>query len=246
MELREPRKFTVYYIVGQARTGSTFVADWIARTLNIPNIGEAWQTFRSLGLVQQEGFQPDRSLWARQAMREKKNSEILSHWFWEPIVKPLPQKPYESLLKHCSRFSTSLVDSSKTDLGIRFYKSLGCKVVIVHTIRAFTTWSQSMRNYQAANALSKLSYLRLILAYIRANRSIKKYKANHDYYLVPQEDLKNLPAHLPMRTSQAEAHSRYFRADIFGAPNFSETFDPDRSTTTLRPIDRLLLRIVQL
>ena len=47
--------FTVYYVVGLPRTGSTFVGDWIARHLNALNAGEVWQTFRSLGLVHEPG-----------------------------------------------------------------------------------------------------------------------------------------------------------------------------------------------
>lgn len=70
-------EFTVYYVVGLPRTGSTFVGDRIARKLNIVNAGEVWQTFRSVALVSAPSVESQPSIWALLYEPATKNQQLL-------------------------------------------------------------------------------------------------------------------------------------------------------------------------
>ena len=125
---------TVYYVVGLPRTGSTFVGDWIARHLNALNAGEVWQTFRSLGLVHEPGFDGSQGRWAQPDTRAKKNVEIKAHPFWSKVLARSCDDPYAALIAEAGRHSRALVDCSKDDRGVKRYEELGCSVEIVHTL----------------------------------------------------------------------------------------------------------------
>lgn len=233
--------FTVYYVVGQPRSGSTFVGDWIARDRNILNAGEVWQTFRSLGQVHEPGFETGTGRWARPAERAAKNAEIMADPFWSQVAAgDAEQTPYARLLHEARTRGDGLVDCSKTDSGLQAYLNLGCRVVVVHTVRAFGTWSASMRKYHQRHDLPPVASWRLLQAYVRINRRLAMYRGQLPYHCVPQERLADLQAHLDLSSEPSGPAGGYQRAEMFGTPNFTGTFEASRATSAVAPADRML------
>lgn len=237
--------FTVYYVVGQPRTGSTFVGDRIARLNGIVNAGEVWQTFRSVGLVEQPGFEGSPAPWARPKAREKKNEAIRSDAFWRGVLA-LAEKtePYRALVEHAGTVAYALVDCSKTDRGIERYLDIGCKVVVIHTTRAFGSWAASVRKHAIRNQLPVPKKWRLLLAYIRLNRRFRQRWMAYDYLTMAQEDLAmadEILAALPKPKNGSD--HEYLNAEMFGTPGFSGTYEPNRSTLQVTFMDRIYSKL---
>lgn len=233
-------EFTVYYVVGQPRTGSTFVGDWVARKLNIINAGEVWQTFRSVSLVNEPGFEGGPGRWARAEERAAKNSEIVADPFWSRVLTRVSNNdPYAALLAEAGSQAIGLVDCSKSDHGVARYEALGCRVIVIHTIRAFSSWAASMQKHQRRLGIPVISRPRLLLSYLRVNRGIRKRWLGHCYFSIKQEQLDRIDTilHFP-----EEAHGKpgqFLRAEMFGTHNFTAEFNPSRSTQEIKPLDRI-------
>ncbi len=236
-------KFTVYYVVGQPRSGSTFVGDWIARDRRILNAGEVWQTFRSLGFVSDAGFEKSGGRWARPEERERKNEEIRSDSFWSLVISEIDLAPYESLIRQAKIIGNGMVDCSKTDKGIERYLALGCEVVVIHTQRSFSTWATSMQGYNQRHQLPYVSRWRLLLAYLRVNLRHRRWTTKLPYFHVKQERLDNLDSDLDLVFAPRGAKQGYVRAEMFGTPNFIGSFDARRATSKTAPGDRLLYKM---
>jgi hypothetical protein len=232
--------FTVYYVVGHPRTGSSFVGDQVARRLDIVNAGEVWQTFRSVGLVKEPGFDDGPGRWARPKERAFKNDEIAANPFWAQVLKrAIDDDPYTALVREAEARAAGLVDCSKTDRGVARYEALGCQVVVIHTVRAFSSWAASMRKYQNRQGLPVMSHFRLLLSYLRFNHRMRQRWSEHGYRLVLQERLDRIDAALDFPVQAARASGQYLRAEMFGTPSFRGEFDPNRSTRAIRPFDRI-------
>lgn len=232
--------FTVFYIVGRPRTGSTFVGDWVARRLGILNAGEVWQTMRELEVTGTPTLVKGQDRWADPKARKIKRDEILADPLWSRVFAHAGRDAYSELIATARTQAQALVDCSKTDEGIERFRALGCKVVVIHTIRAFSTWSTSVDRYRAEYGLPRRSRLRLLYGYIRINRRLSKYKEEGEYHLVPQERLAELDEILPFAEISNSDGGRYRRHEMFGTPNFSETFSDRRATARVTFLDRLL------
>lgn len=237
--------FTVYYVVGQPRTGSTFVGDRIARLQNVVNAGEVWQTFRSVGLVTQPGFDDSRAPWARREVRAEKNREIKADPFWsEVLLRAEHLQCYSALVQQASLDAQGLVDCSKTDIGIGYYLELGCEVVVVHSVRAFGSWAASMQKHAFRHGLPQQNSLRLLASYLRVNRAIRKLWMGQSYLAIAQEDLAKANTILAGLPAPQGIEGRYRNAEMFGTPGFSGTFDPARATVRVTRADRLFFRMI--
>ncbi len=235
--------FTVYYVIGRPRSGSTFVGDYIARRLDIPNAGEVWQTFRSVKAVDDQRFEKGRGRWVRPQQRAAKNAEIFAHPFWSALLARPEQDPYAALVAEARERANGLVDCSKTTNGVACYEALGCKVVVVHTIRAYSTWARSMRTYHKTYGLSEFSSLKLLSSYVRGNLDFRKYQKSHPYCIVPLENLSVLEIWLATVKPSGCGAQGYVNCEMFGAPGFSGTYDSSRATGTANPFDRALYRL---
>lgn len=243
--------FTVYYVVGQPRSGSTFVGDRLARSQGLVNAGEVWQTFRSVGLVQEPGFDSGRGRWARPKNRQEKNMAIAADPFWSQVLQAEQDgdalgDPYKALIEQAKKRTNGLVDCSKGDWGIAEYERLGCRVHVVHSVRAFTSWSTSMIKYQKQFSLPVRSRLRLLLAYLRVNRRLKRTWQNHNLRQIPQEQLQDIDMLLGLHKAPKQTDCGYLRAEMFGTPGFTGQFDPSRGTQRVTRFDRLCYRALGL
>ncbi|WP_404324957.1 hypothetical protein HA399_10770 [Cobetia sp. UIB-001] len=242
--MQNKESITIYYVVGQPRSGSTFVGDWLARRLNTINAGEVWQTFRSLKLVHDADFENSRGRWVQAEAREEKNKEINVNPFWNAVLLQDNTEPYSSLIKEAKNKSKSLVDTSKNDNGIAFYRSLGCKVVVIHTIRGFTTWARSMNKYQSEYGLNKISLARLLFNYIKFNTAFKRYNNSGEYYVIKQENLDNLNLDMKCFIDAQELGDNYIRCEMFGTPNFSSEYSKKRGQQEISKFDKLLYKLL--
>lgn len=237
------KSFTVYYIVGQPRSGSTFVGDHIARSLNIVNAGEVWQTFRTMNLVR-DGLGRGHGRWHKGDQKKVKASKISSNPFWYRVLGQHEKNPYSALVNVAASHWGGLVDCSKTDVGIDEYRALGCRVEVIHTVRAFTTWQASLTNYRHKYGLSVPRRGRLLLNYIKLNRRYRRYRNKYPYSVVPQEQLKNICDLLLFYDEIKIGNTEYMNAEMFGAPGFSGGFDSRRATTNVTRLDRILYAII--
>lgn len=239
--------FTVYYIVGQPRTGSTFVGDWLARKLNIVNAGEVWQTFRSVSLVNEPGFEGGSGRWARAEEQAAKNSKIATDPFWSRVLSRVSDSdPYAALLAEAGTRAIGLVDCSKTDRGIVHYKALGCRVVVIHTIRSFSSWAASMQKHQRRHRLPVNGRLRLLLSYLSFNRRMWKRWSVREYIVVLQEKLDEIDFILDLQAEKHGKPGQFLRAEMFGTPNFMSKFDSSRNTKEIKPLDRIIYYAVHI
>lgn len=237
--------FTVYYVVGQPRSGSTFVGDYIARMLEIVNAGEVWQTFRSVGLVIEPGFDSGQGRWARPEERATKNAEIANDPFWSQVLERAKSgDPYAALVAEAGARAKGLVDCSKTDRGLAHYQALGCRVVVIHSLRAFSSWSDSMRKYQVKQGLPVISRPRLLLSYLRFNRQMRTRWNAHGYRAVMQEELGQINNALQFPADAKGPKGQYLRAEMFGTPGFTGQFDPNRATHKITLFDRLCRALI--
>lgn len=172
----EVAAFTVYYVVDRPRTGSSFVGDWIARRLNILNAGEVWQTMREFERGGTPAMTPGIDRWGDPIARQEKRHEVLADPFWSQVTAREDADPYAELVAKARLKWQAIVDCSKTDAGIARYKALGCEVVVIHTVRAFSTWSKSVRCYRAQFDLPGRSVARLLVNYVRINRRLSRYR----------------------------------------------------------------------
>lgn len=239
--LKDP--FTVYYVVGNPRSGSSFVGDWIARDRQIINAGEVWQTFRSKAAVEEPKFDEGKGRWARPEERAKKNASIDADPFWVDVFDEGNSAPYRNLVLTARQRAIGLVDCSKTDRGLYYYKELNCRIVIVHTVRAFTTWALSMQKYAKRHELPETSQMKLLRGYIRSNRRYARLKSIYDYHLVYQECLDKLDQYVDLSNEPIGAENEYLRAEMFGTPGFSRSFERKRATTEMSWKDKLLLSL---
>ena len=238
---------TVYYIVGLPRSGSTFVGDWIARQLGGVNAGEVWQTFRAVELVRCPQFQAGDGYWAEPNRKAAKREQIKQSEFWTSIIDAASHHndPYSALVERAGAQSQVLVDCSKVDNGIADYERLGCKVIVVHTLRSFSTWSASMKKYQAKLALPRRNSLRLFLTYLRMNWAyLSRWKGSTAYHLARQHRLGHLEEELPHIQANEAAQSTYERHEMFGTPGFRPDYQQARAEPSLTVLDRLLLRLL--
>ncbi|MBV7395634.1 hypothetical protein [Mameliella sediminis] len=232
---------TVYYIVGRPRSGSTFVGNWIAQQLDILNAGEVWQTFRAMDRVEATG---ELGRWGEPENKRAKAAEISGNAFWSDVLARPEQDPYAALLAVAGPRWGALVDCSKTDRGIERYRALGCRVVVVHTVRAFTSWQASLTGYRRKYDLSVPSRGRLLLNYLRLNRQYREWRNSLPYRVVPQERLPRIAEFLDLDALGAETGPGYSNAEMFGTPGFSGQFDPARATQRITAFDRLVYAMI--
>ncbi|MGI3212204.1 hypothetical protein ACROSR_13930 [Roseovarius tibetensis] len=217
----------------------------MARKLDIINAGEVWQTFRSVGLVNEPGFDGGQGRWARVEERATKNSEIVGDPFWSNVLARVSDSdPYAALLAEAGARAVGLVDCSKTDRGLARYDALRCRIVVVHTIRSFSSWAASMRKYQWRLGLPVISRSRLLISYVRINRRMRKRYMGHDYVPVFQEQLDRIDTILEFPSEAHGKSGQFLRAEMFGTPNFTSKFDSSRSTEDFKLIDRILFYAV--
>lgn len=234
----------VYYVVGRPRSGSTFVGDWIARELDILNAGEVWQTVRTLSLDDKGGPIEGEGRWARPEARAAKNAEICADPFWSQVFSDPDLDPYAALVEKVQSRWSAFVDCSKTDEGIERYRQLGCKVIVVHTVRAYSTWVRSVRAYREQHDLARYGRLRLLVSYIRNNRRLARYAKTHDYYAIRQEQLAEAERHLPRGLSEHGSDGGYERHEMFGTPNFNSTYSQKRALPKVTWFDHILYWLI--
>ncbi|RYH07471.1 hypothetical protein [Tropicimonas sp. IMCC6043] len=234
----------VYYLVGQPRSGSTFVGDWIARRLEAVNAGEVWQTMLAAGRLTDPTFDARSERWGKPEFRAAKRAEIEADPFWAEVLARPEGDPYAALLSVGGKKSDVLVDTSKTDHAVERYRALGCDVTVVHTIRAFSTWAASVRRYRTQYDQTPRSRARLLLAYLRRNRQFRNYRRTGPYILVPQEKLGRLEAVFDFPAAASGPEGAYLRCEMFGTPSFRTSFDADRADVRVSPADRLLYALV--
>ncbi|MBU3007659.1 hypothetical protein [Cobetia amphilecti] len=240
MENKKP--ITIYYVVGQPRSGSTFVGDWLARKLSTINAGEVWQTFRSLKLVYDANFEKNNGRWVQPEARKNKNTEIKGNPFWSEVLLQYDTDPYAALVSVSSRKSCSLIDTSKTDKGIVYYRSLGYKVIVIHTIRSFTSWAESMNKYQSRYKLKKYGIVRLLHSYVKSNLAYRRYRKCGEYYVVKQENLHKLEQELSEIKKQKDGE--YLRCEMFGTTGFVSTYKDERSSKKIKLLDKIIYKLV--
>jgi len=238
--------FTVIYILGQPRTGSSFVGDWIARQQRILNAGEVWQSFRTLGDVTEPGFDAAQGRWAQSGGRAEKRAQIEADPFWAEVIAAPGDSPYVRLIHVAAQRGQALVDCSKSDHGLAAYEALGCYLVLVHSVRAFSTWAASMGKYRAQHGLAPLSGLRLLRAYLRLNRRYVGHGRRHPYQIAPQEQLGALDRVLDLSALPQGPQGGYHRAEMFGTPNFTPRFQDKRGTAQVTARDRLVFAMAGL
>lgn len=236
--------FTVYYVVGRPRTGSTFVGDWIARQLNILNAGEVWQTMREFECAGIPAPFPGTDRWADPAARQEKRRGILADPFWSKVMASADADTYAVLVGTARQNWQAMVDCSKTDAGIARYKTLGCEVVVIHTVRAFSTWSKSVRRYRTEFDLPGRSAGRLLVNYLRINRRLSRYRAVGGYHAVPQERLGELDRILPFAPAGEPGKGGYERHEMFGTPDFQGDYSERRAAPRVTRLDRFLYTLI--
>lgn len=234
----------VYYVAGQPRSGSTFVGDWVARHLNTVNAGEVWQTLRAMDRVQEENFTARTERWADPEQKARKRTEIEAIPFWADVLSRSIADPYEALVSVAAERGGAIVDTSKTDRGIARYEALGCNVVVIHTARAFSTWSRSVIKYRSQYNISVPSKLRLLRGYIKLNRRYSAYSRTHSYHAIPQERLNHIETLVSFPPEKIQPDGGYLRCEAFGTRNFTGTYDVERAASKTTFTDRLLYAFV--
>lgn len=237
---------TVVYILGQPRTGSSFVGDWIARQQRVLNAGEVWQTFRTLGDVTEAGFDAAGGRWAQPGARAEKRAQIKADPFWAEVLTAPAADPYARLIHAAQGRGQALVDCSKSDHGLARYEALGCQLVLVHSVRAFSTWATSMHKYRARHDLAPMPGWRLLRAYLRLNRRYAGHGRHHPYQIAPQERLAALDSVLDLGAVPGGPVGGYVRAEMFGTPNFTPRFEDSRGTAQITTRDRLVFALAGL
>jgi hypothetical protein len=229
--------FTVYYIVGLPRTGSTFVGDWIARRLGIVNAGEVWQTLRTMDRVTSGG---NVGFWGLPENKASKAMAISTNSFWSDVLARPELDPYAALLAVVGQQWNAMVDCSKTDRGIAHYRALGCRVVVIHTVRAFTAWQASVVKYNQKYALPVPSRMRLALRYLKLNRRYCTLRRAMTYQVVPQELLAHVAEILEFSSGSGISKNYYRNAEMFGSPGYNGSLDPSRITQCITIYDHAL------
>lgn len=236
--------FTVFYVVGRPRTGSSFVGDWIAARRNILNAGEVWQTMREFEIAGTPSLKPGVDRWGDPTSRKEKRREILADPFWSEVLARKCADPYAAIVATAKEKWPAMVDCSKTDLGVARYKALGCKVIVIHTVRAFSSWSKSVNRYRIKSELSERSTARLLVNYIRLNRHMSRYRKMGDYHKVPLESLDDLERVLPFAEVGDACKNRYERHEMFGTENFHNTYSRVRATPRITWADRFIYALI--
>lgn len=233
----------VYYILGLPRSGSTFVGDWLARHLNAVNAGETWQTFRTAGLVLDPAFERGGGKWFRSELRDRKIEQIAANAFWAPIIASAPDAPYPLFVEHARKWSDIIVDCSKVDRALPHYLALGCEVHVVHVVRAFSSWSCSMNKHRARDGRPAWSRLRMLGAYVRANRAGARWRKRLSYRRFFHEDLGEIEQRLGAEFFGSTHRGSYLRAEMFGTPDFTPHYDIDRAAISVTAFDKLLFQL---
>lgn len=135
---------------------------------------------------------------------------------------------------------SAFFDCSKIDEGIERYRELGCDVVVIHTVRAYSTWVRSMMKYRARYKLGQPGRIRLLIGYLRINRRLACYAQNYPYHAIRQEQLSQLKAHMPPDFTKSDFAGEYKRHEMFGAPNYSSSYSRQRAASKVTPLDRAL------
>lgn len=234
----------VYYVVGRPRSGSTFVGDWIARRLAIINAGEVWQTMRAVEAVELPGFDDGGGRWSKTEARAEKKQEILDDPFWSRVFSLNRDDPYAALIETVETEGDALVDCSKTDMGIERYNKLGCEVVVIHTVRAYSTWVRSVMRYRSDYGIARHGRLRLLASYVRNNLRLARLSRTYRYHAVRQEHLSELENHLTVDRPPTTTAGGYRRHEMFGTPNFTASFSKQRAAPEITFFDRLLYRLI--
>lgn len=239
----------VYYVVGRPRSGSTFVGDWIARELDVLNAGEVWQTLRTLNALGPDALKEETGRWTQPEARAAKELEIRANPFWSRVMERAPvsdnDNPYAALVETVKERWSAFVDCSKTDEGIERYQELGCDVVVIHSVRAYSTWVRSVMRYQDEYSLTPHSRLRLLVSYIRNNRRLARYARTHRYYSIRQEQLSDAESHLPRASSNCDIGGGYERHEMFGTPDFSTSYSKKRAAPKVTLFDQVLYALIE-
>ena len=233
----------IYCIVGLPRSGSTFAGEWLARRLDAVNVGESWQTFRAVELVDQSPRRWRENSPIARERRAAKAQAIMQDPFWRKIVSSGADDPYRELLGAVGQWSDVVVDCSKVDLALRRYLELGCEVRVIHTVRPFSSWSRSMRRYHEHYGLAGFTRPRLLGAYLKRNRSLTRWRRTLPYQLLRHEDLGAIEQHLTPDASPAPGGRQYRRLEMFGAPNFVPSYDANRAAVSVSRTDQLIYRM---
>lgn len=227
----------IFCVIGLPRSGSTFIGDWIARETNGINAGETWQTFRTSGLISDPRFERRAWKWVSGRGREQKAAQIVADPFWSKVMADAGSNPYRALTNIAKEDSGVLVDCSKVDKPLDAYISLGYEVRIVHSVRPFTTWSQSIRKYEIQHGRRPQLALRLLLSYIRVNRALGKWRSYKSYQVIRHEDIKLISSRLNLDVKHGK---KYFRAEMFGTPSFSGEYNAARASVRVSKLDLIL------
>lgn len=246
VELEKPQRPLVFYLVGLPRSGSTFVGDWIARSVGAVNVGESWQTLRTIGLVDDQEYVRKGGKWQRPDRRAEMLERISSDEFWSSFRMDDRCSPYRKLLHVAAGYSDIVVDCSKVDYAIPMYRELGCDIRVVHVIRAFSTWSRSVNRYRAANDFAQLSSARLLYSYFTVNRLLSKWQYQHPYRLLQHDKLKQIETELKLevpapRSGDSRAYRRF---EMFGTDNFVPKYDDNRAAAATSLGDSAVYRLL--
>jgi hypothetical protein len=240
-DILSKNRLRVYYVVGLPRSGSTYVGTWIAHRRGIVNAGEVWQTFRTLGLVEQKGFREETHKWAKPDKREAKKQKVLESEFWCSVIEDYEEDPYFSLLSLVSKTHDELVDTSKLTFGLKKYNCLGCEICVVHTIRSFSSWRESFSKYHQEEHKAPISFLRMLFSYVKVNRTLSRLKRRYQYICVSLGSESNLESCLDDSFPKQEGTALNF--EMFGARDFQPTFSEERANFKTTWFDLVLLKL---
>jgi hypothetical protein len=228
-------------VVGLPRSGSTYVGTWIAHRRGIVNAGEVWQTFRTLGLVEQKGFREETHKWAKPDKREAKKQKVVESEFWRNVIENCGEDPYFSLLSLVSKKHDELVDTSKLIFGLNRYDYLGCEICVVHTVRSFSSWRDSFSKYHQEEHKVPASFPRMLFSYVKVNRTLSRLKRRYQYICVSLASEPNLENYLSGFFPKQEGTALNF--EMFGARSFQPTFSEERANFKTTWFDLVLLKL---
>ena len=247
---RAPVRATEMYILcilGLPRSGSTFVGDWLARKCSAVNVGESWQTLRTLGLVAHPSYANRCGKWSSRRHRDTKLGLIKQDPFWSAVADTPSANPFASVLREAAAHSDVIVDCSKTTHALAAYQALGCQIAAVHLIRPFSTWAKSMNRYSTEDGQRQRSKPRLLYAYLRNARQCHQITSRLPSICIQHENLGDLETHVDLSiVPNPNRARRYTRVEMFGTPNFKPQYDTSRAKTESTWFDKQLLRILKL
>lgn len=236
---------TVLYIIGQPRSGTTYVADWLAKRHGMINAGEVWQTLRCLRLVDDQHFDRMGQVWNKPHLRAVKSKKILEHPFWVEVAnKSANDNPYHSLVSVANLWGAGLVDSSKVDRGLQFYRQIGCSVMIIHVVRSFSTWSASIQKHQRRVGQKPMSRIRLLISYLRQNRRLVNRWSSDKYSVICQEELGQIDEVLDLSKNLIHNTKNYINAEMFGSQSYTGDFEVSKVTQSKTMADRFFYILI--